>query len=221
MPYRELLLGCGYRRIRLVDPYRYQETQTGPRVREEERWQHVTTVDHNPECKPDFCLDLNTLDLGFVTLPQDEAQFALLERAGNPFRGSLWRFRSNTFEEIHAYEVLEHLGQQGNAAAFFRDFAEIWRLLTPGGFLCATVPSRFSPWLWGDPGHTRAILPAHLLFLHRPHYDTALRSSASSDYRSLYPGDFDILHTHDNEETHTFVLQAVKPIRPPPAEVRS
>jgi SAM-dependent methyltransferase len=150
-----------------------------------------------------------------VSLPKCEDHLELLERAGDHFRGSLWRFRSNSFDEVHAYEVLEHLGHQGNAAAFFRDFAEIWRILTPGGFLCATVPSRFSPWLWGDPGHTRAILPAHLIFLYRPHYDAALGTSPSSDYRPVYPADFDILHTRDNEETHTFVLQAVKPIRPP------
>ncbi len=207
-PYRELLLGCGYRRMRLVDPYFYRPMQPARHVSENERWQNLTTVDLNPECKPDFCTDLNTLDLGFSELPLDERLLELLEPAecGR-------RFRTNTFEEIHAYEVLEHLGRLGDAASFFRDFGELWRILTPGGFLCATVPSRYSQWLWGDPGHTRAILPASLVFLGRPHYDSYVGSSPSSDYRTLYAGDFDIIRTHDDEKTHTFVLQAVKPIR--------
>lgn len=206
MPYRELLLGCGYRRTRLVDPYGY--TPMPCPVPESERWQNVTTVDHNPECKPDFCTDLNTLDLGFCELPQNEQLLELLEPAecGR-------RFRSETFEEIHAYEVLEHLGRLGDTASFFRDFGELWRLLTPGGFLCATVPSRYSTWLWGDPGHTRAILPCSLVFLCRPHYERYVGTSPSSDYRRMFPGDFDIVRTHDNEITHTFVLQAVKPVR--------
>ncbi len=214
MPYRELLLGCGYRRTRLIDPYLYTP-QPPP---EFERWQNLTTVDINPECKPDFCLDLNRLGMGFVALPQDETNLTLIERNGRVN----WRFRSNMFQEIHAYEVLEHLGALGDAASFFRDFSELWRILTPGGFLCATVPSRYSTWLWGDPGHTRAILPASLGFLCRPHYDRYVGSSPSSDYRPLYAGDFDILRTHDDDYTHTFVLKAVKPIRDPvPMAVRA
>lgn len=210
-PYRELLLGCGYRRMRLVDPYCYKPTQASRVVGEEERWQRVTTVDINPDCLPHFCADLEVLERGFSVRPQDERELELLERTSTGY----WRFRTEGFDEIHAYEVLEHLGRQGDAESFFRHFAELWRILTPGGFLCATVPSRYSQWLWGDPGHTRAILPCSLVFLHRPHYDRALRTSPSSDYRGLFAGDFDILHSRDDEETHTFVLQAVKPIREP------
>lgn len=211
-PYRELLLGCGYRRMRLVDPYCYRPLQACRLVPEPERWQNVTTVDINPQCKPDFCTDLNTLDLGFAELPQNEQLLELLEPAECGHR-----FRADTFDEIHAYEVLEHLGLggRGDYVSFFRDFAELWRLLIPGGFLCATVPSRYSQWFWGDPGHTRAILPCSLVFLRRPHYDNALGSSPSSDYRGVFRGDFDILCSRDDEETHTFVLQAVKPIREP------
>jgi hypothetical protein len=210
MTYRELLLGCGYRRQRLLDPYMYHPSQTASIVPETDRWRKPVTVDINVDCKPDFVMDLNGWPW-FTHQPQEETELELLWRLDR----TRWRFRDSIFHEIHAYEVLEHLGQQGDTRRFFEHFGELWRILTPGGFLCATVPSRFSPWLWGDPGHRRAILPASLLFLRRPHYDQAVGTSPSSDYRAEFPGDFDIVYSFDNEETHTFVLQAVKPIREP------
>jgi hypothetical protein len=210
MIYRELLLGCGYRRQRLVDPYRYPALHSATIAAEEERWQRPVTVDGNLDCKPDFLMDLD-IQPWFTHQPQDEHELELLQRLD---RGR-WCFRDNLFHEVHAYEVLEHLGRQGDPHSFFAHFDELWRILQPGGFVCATVPSRFSPWLWADPGHRRAILPASLVFLCRPHYDQYIATTPSSDYRALFMSDFDILYSRDDEETHTFVLQAVKPARAP------
>lgn len=131
-------------------------------------------------------------------------------------RNDAWTFKPNSFDEIHAYEVLEHLGWQGSASEFFRDFSEIWRVLKPGGHLYATVPSRFSPWLWGDPSHTRAILPETLVFLDQSEYARQLdgeRPTGMSDFREFYRADFVVKHRHDNREVFEFVLMAVKPSR--------
>jgi hypothetical protein len=117
------------------------------------------------------------------------------------------------YHEVHAYEVLEHLGQQGDATAFFATFSEIWRVLVPQGYLVATCPSRFSEWLWGDPGHRRTILPCTLQFLDQTRYPLQLRVTAMSDYRRLYRADFSVVYTHDDKTTHQFILQAVKPAR--------
>src|SRR5262245_56615220 len=49
-------------------------------------------------------------------------------------------FPDDTFDEVHAYEFLEHLGRQGDWRGFFSDFTEIYRVLKPNGFLCASTP---------------------------------------------------------------------------------
>jgi SAM-dependent methyltransferase len=204
--YRELLIGCGYRRDRLLDPYLYRAAGTWCPAVPPERWQYVTRIDINPACEPDYVMDL---EKGLKTLqrpgPND---YDLFRSIGDVY----WQLKDNSFDEVHAYEVLEHLGQQGNATEFFGHFDDLWKVLKPGGWLCATVPSRYSVWLWGDPGHRRAILPAALQFLNRPNY-AGLGRSPMSDYRSLFVSDWDVIHSHDNEETHSFILQAVKPAR--------
>lgn len=152
-----------------------------------EDWTELVTLDANPDCRPDIIANLDTW----------------LEP---------WPIPTSAFDEIHAYEVLEHLGRQGDAEAFFFHFGEIWRALRPDGYLCASVPSRFGPWLWGDPGHRRVILPESLAFLDRKTYEQVGRTTLS-DYRSMWVGDFQIIHTRDDRVTHSFILQAVKPIR--------
>lgn len=204
-PYRELLVGCGYRRIRLLDPYHYKSPIEGPQS--EERWTHVTAVDLNGNCKPDYLMDL---EKGLETSQRPlECDTDIFTSIGDVY----WRLKDNVFAEVHAYEVLEHLGSQGDVTSFFGDFDELWRVLKPGGWLCATVPSRFSVWMWGDPGHRRAVLPTQLPFLCRPNYG-GLGRSPMSDYRSYFVGDWDVIYTYDNDETHSFILQAVKPARP-------
>lgn len=210
--YRELLYGCGHSRIRKMDPFVWKSPNTAlcEGVSNEDRWQFVTTVDINPACEPHYVMDL---DRGLQTLgkpmPRD---LELFEQRESGFDS--WRIRDSVFDEVHAYEVLEHLGDQGDTAAFFGDFDEIWRVLKPGGWLCASVPSRYSCWLWGDPGHRRAILPQTLQFLCRPAYDRQLGVTPMSDYRQLFAGDWDVVYSYDNEENHNFILQAVKPARP-------
>lgn len=153
-------------------------------------WQALTTLDRNKACQPDYCYDIEM----------------------TPLTGL---FDDNAFDEIHAYEVLEHVSSQGYVEQFFFLFFEFWQILKPEGFLVATVPSRFSPWLWGDPGHRRAILPETLHFLDRAFYTQCDEKypSALSDYRDIWKGDFRIIRSDDDKRLHRFVLQAVKPIR--------
>lgn len=208
-PYRELLIGCGYRRTRLIDPYLYPAQYPARRAEPSERWTHVMAVDINPRCNPDYIMDLDK-GLEIQTqcpMPDDIDLFKSL--------GDVVMVRDSVFDEVHAYEVLEHLGSQGDHLKFFADFDELWRVLRPGGYLCATVPSRYSMWMWGDPGHRRAILQGSLGFLRRPNYDAWLETTPMTEYRDVFKGDWDIVNSYDNEDTHSFVLQAVKPARPP------
>ena len=62
----------------------------------------LVTLDIDPECNPDIIHDLNDLPMPFD---------------------------DDMFDEIHAYEVLEHTGRQGDWLFFFNQFSEFWRIL--------------------------------------------------------------------------------------------
>jgi predicted SAM-dependent methyltransferase len=150
-------------------------------------WSNLTTLDYNQDHKPDMLWDLNCPEM----LPE------------------WWE---NEFDEIHAYEVLEHLGQQGDYRLFFRQFEAIWRVLKPNGHLLATVPSRHSEWAWGDPSHTRIVQPEQLIFLSQPNYEN-VGKTPMSDFRHIYKADFDPVYVHDDKQTVRIILKAIKPAR--------
>ena len=114
---------------------------------------------------------------------------------------------SGEFDEIHAYEVLEHFGQQGNVEHFFNTFNNLWKMLKRGGKIIASTPGCWGIWVWSDPGHTRVIAPSTLLFLTREHYKE-LGSTTSSDYRSLVdPYWWEIEFVDEKENAFFFCLR--------------
>lgn len=148
-------------------------------------WSALTTLDFNADHNPDVVHDLEE-----IPLPFDD----------------------DSFEECHAYEVLEHLGRQGDWRFFFAQWSDFWRILKPGGVFLATCPAASSPWAWGDPSHSRIIGPECLIFLHQPAYQQ-VGHSPMSDFRHVYKADFDIIHQRTAGDHFEFVLQAVKPSR--------
>jgi SAM-dependent methyltransferase len=149
-------------------------------------WTDLTTLDYNADHKPDIVWDLMRPELPFD---------------------------ADTFDEIHAYQVLEHLGQQGDWKRFFAQFSDYWRVLKPGGHLLATCPSRHSAWAWGDPSHSRIIQPESLVFLNQPAYTEQVGKTPMSDFRFVYKADFDIAHAVDDLDTFHFIIKAHKPSR--------
>jgi hypothetical protein len=197
--YRELLLGCGRSRDKRV---RCPANMT-------DQWRGLITLDSNRDVTPDVLCDLNNWVLHEWRKGWDMDEVIFTD--GKDFA----TFRESVFDEVHAYEVVEHLGRQGDHRSFFSFFELVWRLMKPGGYFCGTCPSRFSPWLWGDPGHTRAILPETLIFLSQEAYTQCDQATPSmiSDYRSIYHADFDRVRSDDDRTHHRFILQAVKPAR--------
>lgn len=122
-------------------------------------------------------------------------------------------FEDNQFDEVHIYEVLEHLGQQGDYKAFFAQFSELWRILKPGGLLACSTPSIKSPWAWGDPSHRRVISIETLSFLVQPQYTKQVGKTNMSDFRYLYAADFDLVWHQTGPDIFYFLLKAIKPSR--------
>jgi len=208
--YRELLLGCGYTRDKRISTAEFSEAN---RARIDplsviEPWRDLYTLDCNLRCKADIYCDLAR---GFWEpfKYSDHGSDAIDHRPPVTLK-------SNFFDEIHAYEVLEHLGAQGDVHLFMAQFTNLWDMLKPDGLLCATVPSRWSEWVWGDPSHTRVILPQSLLFLQQPQYVLQCdgpKPTGMSDFRDFYKADFDLLAANDNRRNFSFVLRAIKPSR--------
>ncbi len=149
-------------------------------------WTSLVTLDMEERHKPDVVWNMEALPLPF-----DE----------------------DHFDEIHAYEVMEHVGKQGDWRFFFAQWSDFWRILKPGGIFVATSPHWQSPWAWGDPGHTRVITSESFVFLHQPSY-AQVGQTPMTDYRAFYKADFDILHAVPNGKHHLeYVLQAIKPSR--------
>lgn len=150
-------------------------------------WQNLVTLDINPSHEPDVVHDLNVRPLPFA---------------------------DNAFDEVHAYEIIEHLGRQGDYRAWFDEWSEWWRILKPGGLMVGTSPHYSSPWAWMDPGHTRAMGPEMMVFLSQAEYTAQVGKTPMSDYRFCYRADFDPVQLAVAPDgCFQFVMRAVKPAR--------
>jgi hypothetical protein len=119
-----------------------------------------------------------------------------------------WTFaREGEFDEVHAYDLLEHLGAQGDFKTFFDDFYEIWRVLKVGGLLYALCPWWQSEWAWADPGHTRIISPYTLTYLDKKEYRNQIGRTSMTDYRGWWNGNFQYFHGEQMGDAFVFVLR--------------
>lgn len=117
----------------------------------------------------------------------------------------------DSFDEIHAYEVLEHCGQQGDAKFFFGQFREFWRALKPGGYMMLSVPMWDHPIAWAVPDHKRVLPEAAFGFLDAEYEALNAGMAGVGNYRRLR-GDMNFKPLVKQEtETQLFVvLQAIK-----------
>ena len=150
-------------------------------------WDDLVTLDYEPSHNPDVVHDLEVLPLPF---------------------------EDNSFDEIHAYECLEHVGKQGDWKFFLNQWSDFWRILKPAGLFAATCPKATSFWAWGDPGHTRIVSPQSLMFLSQKEYSQQVGVTGMTDYRPFYKADFDFVYLEESDEhSIRFVLRAIKPSR--------
>jgi len=145
----------------------------------------LITVDINPDRNPSIVWDLNKLPMPF---------------------------ENERFEEIHLYHTLEHLGSQGDYKQFFGMFDEFYRLLKPGGLVCASFPREDSVWAFGDPSHVRVVSPLWFQFLSQKYYigECDERKTVSSDFRYMYKSDFEVVWGNQDEHANYIIVKAVK-----------
>lgn len=148
------------------------------------QWQNLTTLDFNGDHNPDTIWDLENLPLPY---------------------------EDNTFDEIHAYDVLEHTGQQGDWKFFFNQFTDLWRISKPDGLVMIIVPSVKSVWAWGDPSHKRVLPPGNFIFLSQKEYERQVGKTPMSDFRFYYKADFGIVSLYmDSVDATHIILKTIK-----------
>lgn len=148
-----------------------------------ETFENVTRLDINADHNPDVVHDLTVHPLPF---------------------------KDNSFDEIHCYEVLEHLAYQGDYKFFFSEFTEYARILKPDGYFFASCPAYGSKWVWGDPSHRRVIQHESLVYLDQDEYKAQVGVTPMSDFRYLYKAHFKIVMTHSTDDRFCFTLQVKK-----------
>ncbi len=149
-----LMLGAGH-----LDPFRQIKGPDSAPEESTEWW----TLDMNKDSNPKIHFNLDRIEswiLWWNRIP----------------------VKAETFDEIHAYQVMEHYGKQGNFKGLFRGMRELWRILKPGGWLIGSSPYHSAMWAWGDPGHTRVITRGTFIYLERKMYKN-LGRGPESDYR--------------------------------------
>jgi len=145
-------------------------------------FQELVTLDNNKDHNPDVIWDLTVHPLPFS---------------------------DNCFDEIHAYDVLEHLAYQGDYKFFFSEFSEYWRILKPGAHMFVSVPLEGTQWALGDPSHKRVITLSQLGYLSQEFYKQVGKTKCS-DFRSIYKADFKLIYQNTRNNTLSFILETIK-----------
>jgi SAM-dependent methyltransferase len=143
----------------------------------------LVTLDMNPRCEPTVLWNLEDRPLPF---------------------------QDGEFAEIGAFDILEHVGKQGDWRGWFAEMAEYHRILEPGGWFFVLVP--IGDDALADPGHTRFFSKTWFGFCSRRFQEHAQTNvSKVTDYRwyldKHHPElNFDIFDASDHSGHHLAVV---------------
>jgi hypothetical protein len=143
----------------------------------------LITIDMDPNCGGD-----HVIDIGFAMTKV----------------GRFLPFPDQTFDELAAYDALEHWGRQGDWRGFFDEFGEYHRVLKPGGTFGIIVPVGADA--LADPGHTRFFNQNYFWMLNRKWYEWRIgNGDAVTDYRWAFDYHF-YIKAIDESSHHLSVM---------------
>lgn len=150
------------------------------RIPGKEEWSlPLVTMDMDPDCGADIVHDIEQRPLPFA---------------------------SDSFDEMGAFDVLEHVGKQGDWRGWFDEMAEYWRILKPGGWFYIIVPVGAAAFY--DPGHTRFFSKMHFGFLNQRFYEEQRRlKTTATDYRHYWRLNFEIRLTQEETDLLGVILE--------------
>jgi SAM-dependent methyltransferase len=141
----------------------------------------LTTMDISPNVGADVVFDMDAVSVSRGRMP----------------------FVDDTFDEIGAYNTMEHWGRQGDFRGWFWECSEYHRILKPGGMMSILVPDALA-----DPGHTRFFQQNWFGFLSQKFYErNDVLGSCFTDYRGwAWNKDFDVLYMQEHGGHHLAVV---------------
>lgn len=142
----------------------------------------LVKMDINPNCGADILFDMELVAVG-----------------------NQMPFPDDTFDEIGAYNTMEHWGRQGDFRGWFHECGEYWRILKPGGLMSILVP--IGQDALADPGHTRFFQRNWFGFLSQAFYEgNDQLKTCYTDYRWLWKLNFDVLYMQEHGGHHLAVV---------------
>lgn len=173
-----LLIGCGHSRTKNVY---FPDNQN---------WvEPLITVDMNPDCGADVVMTMDGLG----------------QRSWRHPFGKRLPFPDNHFDEVGAFNCMEHWGAQGDWRAYFDEMAEYHRVMKPGALFYILVP--IGDDAYADPGHTRFFHVNHFGFLSQGFYEeNGKLMTCYTDYKWYWKKNFDVLVLQKQQDHHLAVI---------------
>ena len=141
--------------------------------------ENITRVDMDPNCGADIVME---------------------------YDGGALPFDDDTFDEIHAYDSLEHWGTQGDWKGYFDEFAEYHRILKDKGKMYIIVPNTTD--LFTDPGHRRFFSQNHFFMLMQDFYDQCKETNTPcTDYRFYWKKNFRVAVMRSSDHHFAVILE--------------
>lgn len=149
--------------------------------------------------KPEWAGTLTTMDIN--PMIGADVVFDMEDVA----RGGLLPFADAMFDEIGAFNTMEHWGRQGDFRGWFHECGEYWRILKPGGLMFILVP--IGQDALADPGHTRFFQQNWFGFLSQSFYEgNDQLKTCFTDYRWLWKLNFNVLYMQEHGGHHLAVV---------------
>ncbi len=150
--------------------------------------------------------------LALTSAPDWTGNLVTLDMGNNCGADVVWNleqrplpFKDEEFDELAAYDVLEHVGRQGDWRAWFDEMAEYHRILKPRGRFGIIVP--IGDDALADPGHTRFFSLNYFSMLSQSYYADMLKAGkACTDYRWHWKKNFEVEFSQNIEGHHLGVM---------------